>query len=49
MKNVDGTTVICNKIDGITVISNFVRPPTQYALVNQRIPHVFHSNFDRSC
>ena len=26
-KNVDGTTVICYKIDGMTVISNLVRPP----------------------
>ena len=26
-RNVDGTMVICNKIDGITVISNLVRPP----------------------
>ena len=27
VKNVDGTTVICDKIDGITVISNLARPP----------------------
>ena len=27
MENVGGTTVICDKIDGITVISNLVRPP----------------------
>ena len=27
MKNVDGTTVICDKIDGITVISKLVLPP----------------------
>ena len=26
MKNVDGATVICDKIDGITVTSNLVRP-----------------------
>ena len=27
MKNVDGKTVICDNIDGITVIANLVRPP----------------------
>ena len=27
MKKFDGTTLICNRIDGITIISNFVRPP----------------------
>ena len=27
MKNVDDTMVICNKIDDVTVILNFVRPP----------------------
>ena len=26
MKNFDGTPVICDKIDGITVTSNLVRP-----------------------
>ena len=27
MKNADGTTVICVKIDGITVIYNIIRHP----------------------
>ena len=27
MKNVDGTKVICDKTDGIMVISNLVHPP----------------------
>ena len=27
MKNVAGSTVICDKIDGTTVTLNFIRPP----------------------
>ena len=30
MKTFDGVMVICDKIDGITVISKLMRPPPQF-------------------
>ena len=43
MKNIDGTMVIFNEIDGITVISNFVRP-LLYCKCKMTLAILYHTN-----
>ena len=47
MKNDDGAKVICGKVDGITVISNLVRPPLIVACRNDKLAVLLESSLNR--